>query len=125
MPVGGTYQLDSLVVHDVFAIDTVVQRAGKESLGPGPSYDVLDDDVRHDKDGQLLRPAIDRRRALQPVESSERFASRAMRSQTWRGDRQRARKWCRRAVAPARTRRRLKITTAGERPQSVEYAQDF
>ena len=35
MPVGGTYQLDSLVVHDVFGIDTLVQRADRESLGPG------------------------------------------------------------------------------------------
>jgi len=35
MPVGGTYQLDSLIVHDVFGIDTLVQRADRESLGPG------------------------------------------------------------------------------------------
>jgi hypothetical protein len=35
MPVGGTYQLDTLVVHDVFGIDTVIERADKETLGPG------------------------------------------------------------------------------------------
>jgi hypothetical protein len=35
MPVGGTYQLDSLIVHDVFGLDTLVQRADREALGPG------------------------------------------------------------------------------------------
>ncbi|HEX3475961.1 MAG TPA: hypothetical protein VHT91_13135 [Kofleriaceae bacterium] len=35
MPVGGTYQLDSLIVHDVFGVDTLIQRADRESLGPG------------------------------------------------------------------------------------------
>lgn len=33
MPVAGTYQLDSLIVHDVFGIDTLVQRADSETLG--------------------------------------------------------------------------------------------
>jgi hypothetical protein len=35
IPVGSTYQLDTLVVHDVFGIDTVIERADKEKLGPG------------------------------------------------------------------------------------------
>jgi len=35
MPVGGTYQLDSLVVHDVFGVDTLIERADTEALGPG------------------------------------------------------------------------------------------
>jgi hypothetical protein len=35
VPVGATYQLDTLVVHDVFGIDTLIQRADHESLGPG------------------------------------------------------------------------------------------
>jgi hypothetical protein len=33
--VGGTYQLDSLIVHDVFGVDTLIQRADREPLGPG------------------------------------------------------------------------------------------
>jgi hypothetical protein len=36
MPVGATHQLDSLVVHDVFGIDTLIQRADREQLGSGP-----------------------------------------------------------------------------------------
>jgi hypothetical protein len=35
VPVGATYRLDSLVVRDVFGIDTLVKRADRESLGPG------------------------------------------------------------------------------------------
>jgi len=35
MPVGGTYQLDSLIVHDVFGVDTLIPRADQEALGPG------------------------------------------------------------------------------------------
>jgi hypothetical protein len=35
IPVGATYQLDTLVVHDVFGIDTLIERADKETLGPG------------------------------------------------------------------------------------------
>ena len=34
VPVGTTYQLDSLVVHDVFGVDSLVQRADRETLGP-------------------------------------------------------------------------------------------
>jgi len=35
MPVGGTYQLDSLIVHDVFGIETLVPRADRDPLVPG------------------------------------------------------------------------------------------
>jgi hypothetical protein len=35
MPIGATYQLDTLIVHDVFGIDAVIKRADHESLGPG------------------------------------------------------------------------------------------
>jgi hypothetical protein len=35
VPIGATYQLDTLIVHDVFGIDTVIRRADHESLGPG------------------------------------------------------------------------------------------
>ncbi len=35
MPVGGTYQIDSVLVHDVFGIDTLIQRADKEQVGSG------------------------------------------------------------------------------------------
>jgi hypothetical protein len=35
IPTGATYALDSLIVHDVFDVDTLVERADKETLGPG------------------------------------------------------------------------------------------
>jgi hypothetical protein len=35
LPVGSTYQLDSLIVHDVFGIDTLIPRADQEALGAG------------------------------------------------------------------------------------------
>jgi hypothetical protein len=35
LPVGSTYQLDSLIVHDVFGVDTLIQRADQEPLAPG------------------------------------------------------------------------------------------
>jgi hypothetical protein len=35
VPVGGTHQLDSLIVHDVFGIDTRIERADRETPGPG------------------------------------------------------------------------------------------
>jgi len=35
LAVGGTYQLDSPIAHDVFSVDTLIQRADREPLGPG------------------------------------------------------------------------------------------
>lgn len=35
VPVGATYQLDTLIVHDVFGLDTLIERADKEALGSG------------------------------------------------------------------------------------------
>jgi hypothetical protein len=35
LSVGSTYQLDSLIVHDVFGVDTLIPRADQEQLAPG------------------------------------------------------------------------------------------
>lgn len=35
VPLGGIYQLDTLIVHDVFGVETVIQRADREALGSG------------------------------------------------------------------------------------------
>jgi hypothetical protein len=35
VPLGGIYQLDTLIVHDVFGVETLIQRADREALGSG------------------------------------------------------------------------------------------
>jgi hypothetical protein len=85
VPVGGIYQLETLLVHDVFGVDTLIPRADREALGPGvwTAFSTSVDDGSTTADFFLLPPTAGT--ALQSgwVVEEVRFARDEMANMAW------------------------------------------
>src|SRR5579871_4020311 len=85
LPVGSTYQLDSLIVHDVFGVDTLIQRADQETLAPGSwtMFSTTVSGATTPAGFYLLPPSAAAALQAGPVVEEVRFARDEMANMVW------------------------------------------